>query len=114
MLHHVIESARQRRRPDAGVAQPSPIPNPAAAEDLVRNALSDGSFHLLLDAVLDHGLPLMREQWALMLAYDDGAMRECVRAEVTRKLTNIERGIAQAAVERSAESGNPTGPPDGS
>lgn len=66
-------------------------------EALVRNALLKGSYHLVLEAVLEHGLPFVRQQWALMMADADVGMSARARADVSRKLLNIERGLSHAA-----------------
>ncbi|MDB5818557.1 MAG: hypothetical protein JWQ11_2197 [Rhizobacter sp.] len=65
-------------------------------EALVRNALAKGSFNLVLEATLEHGLDSVRKQWALMKADADIGLNARARAEVDRELVNIERGLRLA------------------
>lgn len=66
-------------------------------EALVRNALKKGSFHLVLEAVLEHGLPFVQQQWALMRSDDDVGLSARALDDINRKLGNIERGLSRAA-----------------
>ncbi|MDI1260509.1 hypothetical protein [Aquabacterium sp.] len=66
-------------------------------EALVRNALKKGSFNLVLEAVLEHGLPFVQRQWALMRADADVGLSSRALVDISRKLTNIERGLSHAA-----------------
>lgn len=66
------------------------------AEVLVRKALHHGAYHLILQAVLEHGSPFVRQQWAVLLADADAAPSARARAEVDRKLRNIDRGLILA------------------
>lgn len=80
--------------PSRGLAWSNPdISN----EALVRNALIKGSFHLLLEAVLGHGLPFVQKQWALLTADTDVGLSARTRAEISRKLAHIEQGMNHAA-----------------
>jgi hypothetical protein len=47
----------------------------------------------VLDAVLDFGLTLVRQQWDLMLADAEAVPSLRAQADIERKLTNIERGL---------------------
>ena len=67
----------------------------ASDEVLVRNALLKGSFLVVLEAVLEHGLDFVRAQWALMLRDEERPSRQ-VQANIARILSNIERGLAHA------------------
>lgn len=72
--------------------------NPGMGDEaLVRNALRKGTYQLVLEAVLEHGLPFVRQQWALMLADPDVGLSARAQADVSRKLDNIERGLQRAA-----------------
>jgi hypothetical protein len=66
-------------------------------EVLVRNALMKGAYVMVLEAVLEHGLRFVHRQWALMEVDSDVALTALMRAEISRKLTNIERGLKLAA-----------------
>lgn len=66
-------------------------------EALVRNALKKGSFNLVLEAVLEHGLLFVQRQWALMRADADVGLSARALADISRKLANIERGLRHAA-----------------
>jgi transcriptional regulator with XRE-family HTH domain len=66
-------------------------------EALVRNALKKGSYDLVLEAVLAHGLPFVQAQWALMQSDPDLGLSVRACADVSRKLSNIERGLHHAA-----------------
>jgi transcriptional regulator with XRE-family HTH domain len=66
-------------------------------EALVRNALKKGAFNLVLDAVLEHGLPFVQQQWALMRSDGDAGLTARALADVSRKLANIERGLSHVA-----------------
>lgn len=66
-------------------------------EALVRNALKNGSFNLVLEAVLEHGLPFVQKQWALMRSDADVGLSARALADISRKLANIERGLRHAA-----------------
>ncbi len=71
--------------------------NRLAADDvLVRAAIKHGAFHLLLEAVLGHGLQFVEQQLAIMQTDEDAALSDRALAEVQRKLANIARGIAAA------------------
>lgn len=71
--------------------------NPHVSDEvLVRNALKRGSFYLLLDASLEHGVPFVKQQWELMKSDASVNMSEWACAEVERKLANIDRGIRHA------------------
>lgn len=74
----------------------------APNEVLVRSAIMHGAFHLLLEAVLAHGLEFIEQQLAIMQLDEDAALSDRALAEVRRKLGNIGRGIAAAeqAVEK--------------
>jgi hypothetical protein len=76
--------------------------NPAMSnEALVRNALRRGTFHMLLEAALHHGLQFVEQQLAIIQTDEDAALSSRALAEVRRKLANIARGIAEA--ERAAQ-----------
>jgi hypothetical protein len=79
--------------PNLGLAWSNPDMPP---EVLVRKALHHGAFHLLLHAVLEHGAPFVRQQWAVLLSDVDAAPSARARAEVERKLRNIDRGLRLA------------------
>jgi transcriptional regulator with XRE-family HTH domain len=66
-------------------------------EALVRNALKKGAFSLVLEAVLEHGLLFVQQQWALMRSDRDVGLSARALADVSRKLANIERGLRRAA-----------------
>ena len=66
-------------------------------EALVRNALRKGSFNLVLEAVLEHGLLFVQKQWALMRSDTDVVLSARAVADISRKLANIERGLRHAA-----------------
>jgi len=66
------------------------------AEVLVRKALCHGAFHMLLQAVLEQGAAFVREQWTVLLLDADAAPSARARAEVERKLRNIDRGLCLA------------------
>jgi transcriptional regulator with XRE-family HTH domain len=66
-------------------------------EVLVRNALLKGTYHLVLEAVMAHGLPFVQQQWTLMQADPDVPLSVRARQDVSRKLRNIERGMRDAA-----------------
>lgn len=71
--------------------------NPAMSNDaLVRNALYRGSLDLVVEAVLEHGLVFVRQQWAFMLADQELPVSARLREDIDRKLANIERGLEQA------------------
>lgn len=72
----------------------------ASSEILVRKALHHGAFYLVLDAVLEFGLKFVREQWMLILSDDDARPSTRAQANIERKLTNIERGLREAANNR--------------
>ena len=80
--------------PSLGLAWSNPAMSDAA---LVRNALMKGTYQLVLEAVLAHGLPFVQQQWALLMADPDARMPHRTSADVTRKLNNIERGMSHAA-----------------
>ncbi len=92
--------------PDVATAKRSSLADPSRGlawsnaamshEALVRNALLKGSYDLVLESVLEHGLPFVRQQWALMMADADVGMSARARADVSRKLLNIERGLSHA------------------
>lgn len=70
--------------------------NPDAPSDLlVRKALAKGSFLVILEAVLEHGLEFVRGQWRLMLGDDERPSAQAQK-NVERMLGNIEKGIALA------------------
>jgi transcriptional regulator with XRE-family HTH domain len=72
--------------------------NPAMSDEaLVRNALKNGSFNLVLEAVLEHGLTFVQKQWALMNVDPDVGLSTRAQADINRKLANIERGLNHAA-----------------
>ena len=74
--------------------------NRLAADDvLVRAAIKHGAFHLLLEAVLGHGLQFVEQQLAILQADEDAALPDRALAEVRRKLANIQRGIAAAEMD---------------
>lgn len=79
--------------PSRGLAWSNPN---TSVEALVRNALKNGSFYLLLDASFEHGLPFVQQQWALMKCDVDVRMSQQAQAEIDRKLANIERGMRLA------------------
>ncbi len=62
---------------------------------LVRNALLKGSFLVILEAVLEHGITFVQDQWALLLRTPLPPPPP-VQANVQRILSNIERGLAHA------------------
>lgn len=64
----------------------------APAEVLVRNALAHGNFDLLLQAVLGHGLGVVKAQWRQVAP----TLPTRARQEVERKLRNIEKGLRDA------------------
>lgn len=66
-------------------------------EALVRNALKKGSFNLVLEAVLEHGLPFVQQQWTLMRSDGDVGLSARALVDIGRKLANIERGLSDAA-----------------
>jgi transcriptional regulator with XRE-family HTH domain len=66
-------------------------------EALVRNALKKGSFNLVLEAVLEHGLPFVQRQWALMRSDSEVGLSARALVDISRKLANIERGLSHAA-----------------
>ena len=79
--------------PSRGLAWSNPN---LSSEVLVRSALRHGAFYLVLDAVLEFGLPFVREQWALILADKDAKLSARAQADIERKLNNIERGLRAA------------------
>jgi transcriptional regulator with XRE-family HTH domain len=93
--------------PEAAAARRSSLAHPSRGlawsnaamshEALVRNALMKGSYDLVLESVLEHGLPFVRQQWALMTGDADLGMSARARADISRKLLNIERGMTHAA-----------------
>lgn len=86
--------------PTLGLAWSNPDMPP---EVLVRKALHHGAFHLLLHAVLEHGAPFVRQQWAVLLADVDASPSARARADVERKLRNIDRGLRLAERQRQAK-----------
>lgn len=64
----------------------------------MRAAIEHGAFHLLIEAVLGHGLQFVEQQLAIMQADEDVALSDRALAEVQRKLANIGRGIAAAGL----------------
>lgn len=71
--------------------------NPSVSNELlVRKALAHGAFHLLLEAVLHHGLTFVEQQLAVIVADEDVQLSARAEAEIRRKLSNIRRGIAAA------------------
>lgn len=88
-----------RRTPLADPSRSLVWSNPqASSEILVRKALHHGAFHLVLDAVLEFGLEFVRKQWMLILSDDDARPSARAQADIQRKLTNIERGLREAAI----------------
>ena len=93
--------------PDGSTARRSSLADPSRGlawsnaamshEALVRNALLKGSYDLVLESVLEHGLSFVQNQWDLMTADADIGMSARARADVSRKLLNIERGLSHAA-----------------
>ena len=70
--------------------------NPNLSDEvLVRNALAKGTFLVILEAVLEHGMAFVRTQWNLMLRSDEPPSLQ-VQSNVRRILGNIERGISNA------------------
>lgn len=69
---------------------------PASDEILVRAAIKHGAFHMLLEAVLHHGLQFVEQQLEIMQTDEDAALSSRALADVGRKLKNIARGIAAA------------------
>jgi transcriptional regulator with XRE-family HTH domain len=69
----------------------------ASAQALVGAALAQGSFTAILEAVLEHGMPFVREQWASVCASKDAAPKPKIQPYVTRMLDNIEAGVSHAA-----------------
>jgi transcriptional regulator with XRE-family HTH domain len=68
--------------------------NPDAPDEaLVHNALMHGNYDLLLQAVLGHGIDTVRARWQRT----SGLLPARARQEVERKLSNIEKGLADAA-----------------
>jgi len=65
----------------------------APPEVLVRNALVHGSFDLILEAVLAHGLAMVKDVWKQTAR----VLPVRARREVERKLRNIESGLAAAS-----------------
>lgn len=63
---------------------------------LVRAAIAHGAFHMLLEAVLGHGLQFVEQQLAILQADEDAALPDRALAEVRLKLANIGRGLATA------------------
>jgi hypothetical protein len=80
--------------PSRGLAWSNPD---ISDEALVRNALMTGAYHLVLEAVLEHSLAVVRLQWALIEADSELGLTALARAEINRKLSNIERGMTLAA-----------------
>lgn len=64
----------------------------ATAEALVCNAIKNGNFYLLLESVSTYGLDFVRRQFDSMAS----SLRLKSRAEIQRKLANIEKGFACA------------------
>lgn len=108
MAQQPSEDARTVEVDAACAAQPGRSPladprfglawaNPAMSDEaLVRNALKRGAFHMLLEAVLHHGLQFVERQLAIMQTDEDAALSSRALADVRRKLKNIARGIAAA------------------
>lgn len=84
----------------------------ASDEILVRAAIKHGAFHMLLEAVLHHGLQFVEQQLAIIQADEEAALSAHALAEVRRKMGNIARGIAAAEQEAQAltppEAGRPS------
>lgn len=86
----------------ASAARRSPLADPkwglawsnpdAPADALVRNALANGNFDLLLQAVLGHGLDTVMRQWRELAP----TLPARARQEVERKLRNIQTGLNDA------------------
>jgi len=64
-------------------------------EVLIRNALLKGTFLVVLEAVLEHGLDFVLAQWALMLRSKEPPSLQA-QANIRRMLRNIEKGLAHA------------------
>lgn len=64
----------------------------ASAEALVCNAIKKGSFELLLKSAVTYGLDFVRQQFDSVAS----SLRPKSRAEIERKLANIEKGFACA------------------
>lgn len=85
-----------------GATKASPLADPKwglawsnsaiASETLIRSALLKAGFAVLLEAVKAHGLEEVLRQWAVV----GPTMKATPRAEVERKLKNIEMGIKHA------------------
>lgn len=104
-----VAEARPARAPGGEPGAPvrrSPLANPkfglawsnssASNEVLVRAAIKHGAFHLLLEAVLGHGIQFVEGQLALMLSDEEVSLSSRAKAELRRKLANIKRGLAAA------------------
>ncbi len=101
-LKPVPETSRQPAPCARPAAQRSPLADPkwglawsnpdAPTEVLVRNALANGNFDLLLQAVLGHGLDAVQTQWRQVAP----TLPVRARREVERKLRNIEKGLRDA------------------
>jgi hypothetical protein len=61
-------------------------------EVLLRNALANGNFELLLEAALAHGLDAVQQQWRIV----GPNLSARARQEVERKLLNIQKGFDEA------------------
>lgn len=95
---HVLPKASGRRSSLADPSHGLAWSNAAISDEaLVRNALKKGSFNLLLEAVLEHGLPFVQQQWALMRSDGDVGLSARALSDIGRKLDNIERGLSHAA-----------------
>lgn len=95
-------ASRQPAPIERPAAQRSPLADPkwglawsnpdAPTEVLVRNALANGNFDLILQAVLGHGLDAVQTQWREVAP----TLPTRARQEVQRKLRNIEKGLRDA------------------
>jgi hypothetical protein len=105
-LRQAIEDACTPRVDEASLAGRSPLADPsfglawsnrvASDEVLVRAAIAHGAFHMVLEAVLHHGLKFVERQLEIMQSDEDAALPDRALAEVRRKLANIGRGLATA------------------
>lgn len=69
----------------------------ASVKALVTNSLLRGSFTAVLEAVLEHGMPFVRNQWAFICASQDMAPKPKIRGYTANMLNNIEKGLQDAS-----------------
>lgn len=69
----------------------------ASAEALVSKALLKGAFTAILEAVLAHGMPFVRDQWGKVCACRDDAPGQRIQDHVNTMLGNIEKGLSRVA-----------------